>query len=264
MGTYGKGVLGDFLTQEERQVTIRVKRYIPEGDGQPFFQDFTVPFRGDMVVLDGLVYIKEQLDGSLTYRWSCRMGVCGSCGATVNGTPRLTCETLLKDLKSPIVTVEPLYNFPVIKDLVVDIDDFMKKLQDIKPWIIRKTERTLKEGEFIQKPEDIDLYRQFSSCINCMLCLAACPVYASDRQFVGPAPAALALRYILDTRDQGKESRLNILTGEGGIWDCTFAGNCTVVCPKNVDPAMALQRLKVMSVNELVKEILMPGLKGGE
>ena len=249
------------MTQETERVTIRVKRYIPEGDGQPFFQDYSVPFRSDMVVLDGLIYIKDHLDGSLTYRWSCRMGVCGSCGATVNGTPRLTCETLLKDLKTPMVTVEPLYNFPVIKDLVVDIDDFMKKLQSVKPWIIRETEKPLKEGEFLQKPEEMDLYKQFGACINCMLCMAACPVYASDREFIGPATGALALRYILDTRDEGRESRLSELTGKGGVWDCTFAGDCTVVCPKNVDPARALQRLKFESINDLVKTILMPGLK---
>ncbi len=243
-------------------IRIRVKRYRPETNEKPYLQDYAIPFTPDMVVLDALNYIKAHLDGSLTYRWSCRMGVCGSCGANVNGTPRLTCETFLREFRGGIVDVEPLANFPVIKDLAVELSEFMRKLQEISPWIIRREERPIQEGEFRQTEEQLDIFRQTSMCINCMLCYAACPVYAVDYNFLGPAASALAFRYISDSRDEGKNKRLHLLDHkERGIWDCTFVGECSVVCPKGVDPALAIQRLKALSAIELTKAILMPRLK---
>src|ERR671919_2373917 len=114
-------------------VTLDVARYRPEQEQEPSFQSYEVPFRKDWVVLDALNHIKDELDGSLSYRWSCRMGVCGSCGMMVNGEPRLTCATFLKDFYPRPITVEPLRNFPVIRDLVTDMTDFMSKLQIVKP-----------------------------------------------------------------------------------------------------------------------------------
>ncbi len=248
------------MKEEAKQMIFRVKRYRPERSERQYFQEYKIPYRDDMVVLDGLVYIKESLDGSLTYRWSCRMGVCGSCGATVNGTPRLTCGTLVRELKSSVVTIEPIQNFPIIKDLVVDFDDFMEKLHRVKPWILRQEERPLDQGEYLQKQEEMEAYKQYSMCINCMLCYAACPVYASDRHFIGPAAAALGYRYILDSRDEGRGERMPILFQEG-LFDCTFVGECSAVCPKGVDPALALQRLKIEGSIDLLKSLLMPKLK---
>jgi len=210
------------------------------------------------VVLDGLNHVKDRLDGTLSYRWSCRMGICGSCGMTVNGEPKLTCATFLDDYAPGPVRVEPLRNFPVIRDLVVDLGDFMQKLVRVKPWIVRSVERPLADGEFLQSPEEMDEYKQFSMCINCMLCYAACPIYGLDPKFIGPAAIALAQRYNLDSRDEGASERLEVLSEHEGIWGCTFVGECTKVCPKNVNPAGAIQRYKLNAALESVKSFFLP------
>ena len=239
-------------------ITLEVARYRPEREREPTFQTWEVPFRKDWVVLDALNYIKDRLDGSLSYRWSCRMGVCGSCGMMVDGEPTLTCATFLSDYMPGPVRVEPLQYFPVVRDLVIEMTDFMVKLKSVKPWIVRQEEKPLSEGEYLQTPDQLDTYKPFSMCINCMLCYAACPVYALDPNFIGPAAIALAQRYNEDSRDQGSEERLDILSQHDGIWACTFVGECTKVCPKNVDPAGAIQQYKLTSTKEWFKSFLMP------
>ena len=204
----------------------------------------------DMVVLDALNHIKDEIDGSLAYRWSCRMGVCGSCGMMVNGKPRLTCSTFLREFYPKRVVVGPLRHFPVVRDLVVDMTDFMVKLKEVKPWIIRKEERPVQEGEYLQTTEEVDAYKQFSMCINCMLCYAACPVYGREPKFLGPAAIALGQRYNLDSRDGAAEERKDVIASSEGIWECTFVGECTKVCPKHVDPAGAIQQAKVQATKE--------------
>ena len=161
-------------------ITLRVTRYRPDKEPGPGWQEYDVPLRKEWTVLDGLNYVKDEVDASLSFRWSCRMGICGSCGMNVNGEPRLTCATFLTDYAPGPVRVEPLANFPVVRDLVVDIADFMEKLPRVKPWIIRDEEMSVDDGEYLQTPEELDAYKQFSMCINCMLCYAACPVYGLD------------------------------------------------------------------------------------
>jgi fumarate reductase iron-sulfur subunit len=239
-------------------ITLEVMRYRPEQETEPTFQDYEVPFHEDWVVLDALNYIKDRLDGSLSYRWSCRMGVCGSCGMMVNGAPQLTCATFLSHYLPGPIRVEPLRYFPIMRDLVIDMTDFMGKLQSVKPWIIRGEEKPLSQGEYLQTPEELDTYKQFSMCINCMLCYAACPVYGLDPQFIGPAAIALAQRYNMDSRDQGTTPRLDLLSQHEGIWGCTFVGECSKVCPKEVDPAGAIQQYKLTATKEWFKAFLMP------
>jgi fumarate reductase iron-sulfur subunit len=242
----------------ERTITLEVFRYRPDQDKEPIFQTFTVPFREDWVVLDALNYLKDQTDGSISFRWSCRMGVCGSCGMMVNGTPRLSCAAFLKEYYPGPVRIEPLANFPVERDLVVSLDDFMKKLKAVKPWIIRKEEKPVSEGEYRQSPAELANFKQYSMCINCMLCYAACPVYGIQPDFVGPAALALAHRYNLDSRDEGQELRKDVVFSHEAIWECTFVGECSVVCPKDVDPAGAIQQEKAAGALDLVKSVLMP------
>jgi fumarate reductase iron-sulfur subunit len=146
----------------------------------------------------------------------------------------------------------------MIRDLVVDIGDFMDKLPTVKPWVVRDVQSPLEEGEYLQTPEELDEYKQFSMCINCMLCYSACPVYALDPQFVGPAAIALAQRYNLDSRDEGAADRRDVLSAPEGIWACTFVGECSAVCPKDVDPAGAIQRYKLTAATDAVKDFLMP------
>jgi fumarate reductase iron-sulfur subunit len=239
-------------------IALEVLRYRPEQETEPTIQRYEVPFRRDWVVLDALNYIKDRLDGSLSFRWSCRMGVCGSCGMMVNDEPKLSCATFLSHYLPGPIRVEPLRYFPIVRDLVIDMTDFMAKLQDVKPWIIRRDEQPLAAGEYLQTPEELDVYRQFSMCINCLLCYAACPVYGLDPQFIGPAAIALAQRYNMDSRDQGASERLAILSQHEGIWGCTFVGECSKVCPKEVDPAGAIQRYKLTATKAWFKSLLMP------
>ena len=240
------------------EITIEVGRFNPETDSAPKLQSYTIPFRDDMVVLDALNYIKGHVDGTLSYRWSCRMGICGSCGMMVNGYPKLTCSAFLRDYHPRTVKVEPLANFPVIKDLVIDMGDFMSKLTEIKPWIVRHDQQPLGAGPLPQTPAQVDAYHQFSQCINCMLCYAACPVYAMEPLFLGPAAIALARRYTLDSRDQGGAERYPVVMDAEGIWECTFVGECSAACPKGVDPAKAIQQTKFDSTNQWVMGLLMP------
>jgi fumarate reductase iron-sulfur subunit len=239
-------------------ITLQVARYLPEKQSEATFDEHEVPCPKDWVVLDGLNYIKDKIDGTLSYRWSCRMGICGSCGMTVNGEPKLTCATFLADYAPGPLRIEPLRNFPVIRDLIVDIGDFMRKLASVKPFIVRRYEKPLSEGEYRQTPEELDEYKQYSMCINCMLCYAACPIYGLDPKFIGPAAIALAQRYNLDNRDEGAKQRLEVLSEHAGIWGCTFVGECTKVCPKNVDPAGAIQRYKLTAALEEMKTFFMP------
>jgi len=239
-------------------VILQVARYRPEQESEPITQSYRVPLREGWTVLDGLNHIKDQLDGTLSYRSSCRMGICGSCGMTVNGEPRLSCATFLADYAPEPIRVEPLNNFPVIRDLIVDIDDVMRNLVKVSPWIIRDGDQPLEAGEYLQTPAELDRYQQYSMCINCMLCYSACPVYARDPVFLGPATIAIAQRYNLDSRDQGGLERMDVLSTPDGVWACTSVGECTSVCPKGVDPAGAIQRYKLTAATESLKALLWP------
>ena len=230
----------------ESEITLSVTRFDPDQDQAPRQQEYRIPFKDEnWVVLDALNYVKGHVDGSLSYRWSCRMGICGSCGMMVNGTPKLTCSAFVRDYQPDTIRVEPLANFPVIRDLVIDMEDFMRKLKSVKPWIIRKQNVPLGAGEHLQTSAQIAQFQQFSACINCMLCYSACPVYALEPEFVGPAATALARRYNLDSRDQGSAERMPFIAHAAGIWECSFVGECSVVCPKGVDPARAIQQSKL-------------------
>jgi fumarate reductase iron-sulfur subunit len=241
-------------------VTLVVTRYRPDVETAPTTQSYEVPFRKDWVVLDALNHVKDRLDGSLTFRWSCRMGVCGSCGMMVNGTPRLTCGAFLGEYLPGPIRVEPLQYFPIIRDLVVDISDFLEKLKHVRPWLIRKHEPE-PPGEYLQTPEQLEVYKQYSMCINCLLCYAACPIYGLEPSFIGPAAIALSHRYNRDSRDQGAAQRMDILSRPEGVWECAFVGECTRVCPKDVDPARAIQQAKLSASLHALKSLILP--RGG-
>ena len=140
-------------------IILQVTRYRPERELEPTTQEYEIPLHEEWAVLDGLNHVKDQLDGTLSYRWSCRMGICGSCGMTVNGEPRLTCATFLDDYRPGPIRIEPLRNFPVIRDLVVEIGDFMRKLPEVKPWLIRDEDAAIPAGELLQTPAEMDDYK---------------------------------------------------------------------------------------------------------
>ncbi len=242
------------------KIVLEIARYSPESDHEPHFESYEVPVKREWVVLDALNHIKDNIDGSLTYRWSCRMGICGSCGMMVNGEPKLTCATFLSSYarNGNKIRVEPLRYFPVIRDLVTEIGGFMQKLKKAKPWLMRATNDQLSEGTYLQTPEQLDRYKQFSMCINCTLCYAACPVTGLDPTFIGPAALALAQRYNMDSRDQGAGERTATLAHPDGVWGCTFVGECTRVCPKHVDPAGAIQQYKIATIIDWLKSFVTP------
>ncbi|WP_299443467.1 succinate dehydrogenase/fumarate reductase iron-sulfur subunit [uncultured Rhodospira sp.] len=243
----------------QRQITFEILRYDPETESEPRFQAYCVPCEEEWVVLDALNYIKDNLDGTLSYRWSCHMAVCGSCGMMINGEPMLSCKAFVRDFPNGgSIRVEPLTHFPIERDLVVVMDDFMDKLQAVKPYVIPKKKRTVEDGTYKQTPKQLHQYQQYSMCINCMLCYAACPQYALAPDFIGPAALALTHRYNLDSRDHGRPQRQEVVAAHEGVWECSFVGACSEVCPKDVDPAGAIQQMKIASTVDWYLEHLMP------
>jgi fumarate reductase iron-sulfur subunit len=244
----------------ERRVELEVLRYNPEVDREPHFQRYSVDCPEEWVVLDALNHIKENVDPTLSYRWSCHMAVCGSCGMMINGEPRLACKSFLREYPGTI-RVEPLRHFPVERDLVTVIDDFMDKLKRVKPYLIPKEQKQVSEGEYRQTPAELKRFKQYSMCINCMLCYAACPEYGLIPKYIGPAAIALAHRYNQDSRDGGREQRQEEIAATEGAWECSFVGACSEVCPEHVDPAGAIQQVKIKSTVDWYTEHLMPWLK---
>jgi fumarate reductase iron-sulfur subunit len=238
-------------------IELEIFRYNPETDSKPSFELFEVPYHEDWLVLDAINYVKDHLDRSLSYRWSCHMAVCGSCGMMCNGEPTLTCKSFLRDYPGSI-RIEPLANFPVERDLIVDQDDFMAKLASVKPYIIDPDEPPLSEGEYLQTPKQLALFSQYTGCINCLLCYSACPQYSLAEGFIGPAALTMAFRYNQDSRDHGFREREPQVGSNDGVWQCSFVGACSEVCPKGVDPAAAIQQGKIASAAHYFKKHLMP------
>jgi fumarate reductase iron-sulfur subunit len=241
-----------------KTIRIEVLRYRPEQESEPTLQAFDVPYTDDMSVLQGLQYIKDELDGSLSFRWSCRMAICGSCGVMVDGKPRLGCKTFLRDYAPHGLRIEALAHFPIERDLVVDIGDFITKLEGITPYIVPREPRSIEQGEYLQTPRQLEQFEQFSSCINCLLCYAACPQYGLDSAFLGPGAMALLHRYNADSRDGAQARRMEVVNAEEGVWSCTAVGYCSEVCPKGVDPANAVNQNKVASAGDYFLRFIAP------
>lgn len=246
------------MREPVKMVEVQVLRYRPEAESEPVWQSFMVPFSEDMSVLQALQHIKDDMDGTLSFRWSCRMAICGSCGMMVNGKPHLSCQTFVRDFLPGPVKIEALAHFPIVRDLMVDVEPFIAKLESVKPWIIPREERSLAQGEYLQTPEQMAQFEQFSGCINCMLCYAACPQFGLDNEFLGPGVLALLHRYNADSRDGGKEQRMPMLSAQEGVWSCTAVGYCSQVCPKEVDPANAVNQNKVNSALDYFIRFLSP------
>jgi len=178
------------------------------------------------------------------------MASCGSCGMKINGIPKLACYTQVAECDKATITIEPLDHYPVIRDLVTDFDGFFQVHRSIHPFLIRRDiqEQETTESEYRQSSRELDEFLQFSYCIKCGLCNAACPTLATDSSFTGPQALAQAYRYTADSRDEGNVLRFEAVDNEHGIWRCHFAGACSFVCPKGVDPALAIQHLRGLAM----------------
>jgi succinate dehydrogenase / fumarate reductase iron-sulfur subunit len=229
-----------------RTVAIRIRRFRPGREAEPVWEAHEIPFQEGMTVLDGLWKLKETGAPDLAWRASCRMGICGSCGMMINQRPRLACNTQITELGTDIVTVAPLPNFPIIRDLVADLRSMFDAHAGLHPYIIRDDRDELESptAEFVQSQEQMERYLQFSYCIKCGCCISACPTCATDSIYAGPMPLAQAERYNADSRDDGFAVRRSPLSSEHGPWGCHFAGECSRACPKGVDPAKAIQLLR--------------------
>ena len=228
-------------------IVIKVFRANRTKGDSASYDSFEIPIQRWTTVLDALLYAKSYHDSSIGIRYSCRMASCGSCGMKINGVPRLACYTKISELEGSTITCEPLANFPHIRDLVTDFSQFFDHHKKMQPYIHNEnSDMTDKKGllEFKQSLEDVDKYLQFSYCIKCGLCYSACPTVATDTKFPGPQALSQAYRYYADTRDNDTKERLNIVDEKHGIWRCHFAGSCSAVCPKGVDPALGIQLLR--------------------
>ncbi|SNR67215.1 succinate dehydrogenase iron-sulfur subunit [Desulfurobacterium atlanticum] len=236
------------------EYTFIIKRFDPAKDKKPYEQTFKVPKIASVVtILDALNYIKENIDSSLSYRHSCRMAICGSCAVRVNGIPKLACITKIAQLEGNTVRLEPLSKYPVIKDLVVDLEPFFRKHEMVKPYLINKHEDIYSiepDKELKQTPEQLARYIQFAYCIKCGSCYSVCmgtpDLSKGVKGFMGPQALAQAFRYIVDNRDEGYYERMEVVASPEGVFRCHFAGSCSAVCGKGCDPALALQLLRRM------------------
>ena len=229
----------------ERTVLVRVFRG-GTGVSAPRMVAYPVPVHKGMTVLDALLWIKEHADPTLAFRSSCRMGICGSCGMLIRGEARLACETQVATLGTEVIEVAPLPNFPLIRDLATDFTDFFGHHRRIRPHLHPPDDQDSGpfQEEFRQTEAERLEYYQFTMCIMCGLCDAACPIVALDREFLGPQALTQAYRFAADSRDGGQADRMRIVDTVHGCWRCELAGSCSAVCPKGVDPALATQLLK--------------------
>ncbi len=227
---------------------LSIYRYNPEVDKQPFMQDYQLDnVTSDMMLLDVLLLLKEQ-DPSLSFRRSCREGVCGSDGMNINGTNGLACLTPVTGLKEP-VELRPMPRLPVIRDLIVDMEQFYKQYREVKPYLDVKD--PLPEVELQQTPEERDKLDGLYECILCGCCTTSCPSFWwNPEKFLGPAALLQAARFIEDTRDQATDERLQALDDPFKLFRCHTIMNCVQVCPKELNPTKAIGDIKKMMVKK--------------
>jgi succinate dehydrogenase / fumarate reductase iron-sulfur subunit len=247
-------------SDDTSDIVLNIYRGGPNQKPDNSYDSYRVPVSRWTTVLDALIYAKERLDSSVAIRYSCRMASCGSCGMKINGIPRLACYTKISELGTHTITCEPLPNFPLIRDLVTDFQEFFDHHKKMQPYIqnLHPDPSIDKLSEFEQSPQEVDEFLQFSYCIKCGLCYSACPTVATDTKFPGPQALAQAYRYFADSRDDAVEKRLSITDDKHGVWRCHFAGSCSKVCPKGVDPALGIQMLRshLMSITKKPKKRL--------
>ena len=224
------------------RVKVKILRYNPEVDSKPHYENYVVDQEPTDKVLDVLNTIKWYQDGTLSYRRSCAHGVCGSDAMRINGSNALACKLLVKDAGSDI-TIEPLLGFDVIKDLIVDMEDFWEGYRSIKPYLMN-SESPGGNRERLQSPAERELFDDTTKCIMCAACTTACPITWTNPDFVGPAAIVNAHRFIYDSRDNGGEERLEILNDRNGVWRCRTVFNCTDACPRGIKVTRAIEQVK--------------------
>ena len=227
--------------------TFRIYRFDPTSGENPRVDAFELDMSGcGAMVLDALIQIKGSLDSSLTFRRSCREGICGSCAMNINGINRLACTTAMADLGGGEIRIYPLPHLPVVKDLVPDLTNFYAQYASVKPWLVAQTPPP-PDRERLQSKAEQERIDRPAACILCACCSTGCPSYwwNSDR-FLGPAALLAAYRWIIDSRDEATGERLDALEDPFRLYRCHTIMNCTDVCPKDLNPAKAIAEIKRM------------------
>jgi len=229
-----------------------IYRYNPDVDAKPHMKDYQldVPEGSDMMILDALILLKEE-DATLSFRRSCREGVCGSDGLNMNGKNGLACITPLSELKAKTIVLRPLPGLPVVRDLIIDMTQFYQQYEKIKPYLINDTQQPAREN--IQSIEERDKLDGLYECILCACCSTSCPSFWwNPDKFIGPAGLLHAYRFLIDSRDTATEERLDDLQDAYSVFRCHGIMNCVDVCPKGLNPTKAIGHIKSMLLSRAV------------
>ena len=231
------------------RVTYEIQRFYPEVDLVPHTEEFRLDVGRGTTVLDGLNRIKNEQDGTLTFRYSCRSAICGSCAMNINGSEKLACKTQIRQEleRHGTLKIAPLNNMAPLKDLVVNMEPFWRSIRSVTPWIKPLSQDNISPNTM---REAYSAFNNVDACIMCGACVAACTVYEVDKGFTGPAALAKAYRFVADPRESTVRERLDSLQGSGGIWDCTRCNYCVEVCPKDVNPMEAIINLRRSSIEK--------------
>lgn len=246
-----------------KEFTFRVQRFDPAQDEQPYDREYTLDVPEGMTVLEALLRIQAEQDGSLAFRYACRGAVCGSCAMCINGRERLACRTQVHGLsqtattvyrgpereeieveatQSRVITIEPLRNLEVIKDLIVDVDTFLRKTRFVEPWL--QPAGSSPQREHLVEPGAWEEAEPYTNCILCACCHSVCPAAEEDPAYLGPAALAYNYRFLADVRDEADAERVVRVDDEEGVWGCDMVWNCVRVCPKGVPPTKGIGRTR--------------------
>ena len=225
-----------------KKITLKLFRYNPETDKKPHYDTFKMEAEPTDRVLDLLEKVKGYEDGTLSFRRSCAHGVCGSCAMRINGSNRLACKTLVQDLSSNKITVEPILGMPVLKDMIVDMDPFFESYRKVMPYFINDEPAPAQER--IQSVEERERFDDTTKCILCGACTSSCPSFWANGEYLGPSAIVNAHRFIFDSRDRGAAERLQILNDQFGVYRCRTIFNCTLACPRDIQITQAIGEVK--------------------
>ena len=223
------------------QLMLKIRRFNPEVREDPWWDTFTIETEPTDRLLDALHQVKWYQDGTLALRRSCAHGICGSDAMMINGRNALACKVLVKDV-APKVTVEPIRGLPVLKDLIVDMEPFFDGYRAVLPFLINEDDPG--DRERLQSPKDRERFDDTTKCILCAACTTSCPIFWGDGEYIGPAAIVNAHRFIFDSRDQGAEDRLDLLSDRTGVFRCRTTFNCTEACPRGIKVTKAIQEVK--------------------
>lgn len=236
---------------DSRNLTLSIYRYNPEVDAKPYMKDYklAIPAKSDPMLLTLLERLKAEQDPSITYRRSCREGVCGSDGMNINGTNGLACITHVSELKTDKIVIRPLPGFPVIRDLAVDMSQFYQQYERIEPYL--QNDQVAPAQERLQSPEERAQLDGLYECILCACCTSSCPSYWwNPEKYVGPAGLLQARRFLADSRDTATDHRLDKLQDPFSVFRCRTIMNCTNVCPKGLNPAKAIAEIRTQMLKQ--------------